>query len=784
VRDDIGAVQHALGLTRPRLRPIISFMVAIPSSIPSIAKDLAASVALLENDPLAQLTLHLRDSDAALVRRAWEFAEALYGTRTLGTGEGMALHALGVLRILDDVRADAPARAAGLLFGAAELLAHPEEQLTAAFGEEVSNIARSARQLVKLGELTRQGNASGRVPADPREAERQVETLRKMLLAFASDIRVVLVRLASRLQTLRYHAQTKQAVPPEFSRESLELYAPLANRLGVWQVKWELEDLSFRFLEPETYRRIARMLDEKRVEREAFIHSTIRELSDLLARSGIVAEVTGRPKHIYSIWNKMRAKGLKFDNLYDVRGLRVIVEDEKACYAALALVHAAWRPLADEFDDYVSRPKPNGYRSLHTVLIGADGRPFEVQIRTRAMHRFAEYGVAAHWRYKERGSSASQDSYDDKIAWLRQLLAWRGEVAGAVAPTGGGSTALSPSMQPSGLDDRIYVLTPQARVIELPAGGTPVDFAYHLHTDLGHRCRGARVDGAMVALNTPLKSGQTVEIIANKPGVSGAGPSRDWLNPQLGYLQSPRARAKVRQWFNGLESADTIAAGRTLIEKVLQREGRTALAHETLAARLGFSRTEDFYAAVGKDEFSLRSVEAALQDVVPIEEPGALLRPSRSGGTASGTRSGVLVVGVDALLTQLAKCCKPAPPDEIVGFVTRGKGISIHRHDCSNFRVMRHKAPERVIETTWGGVADGAVYPVDVMVLANDRQGLLRDISEVFSRERINVIGVNTQSHKAVAHMNFTVEVRDANVLRGALTAIAEVPGVFDARRK
>lgn len=730
------------------------------------------------------MTAHLRDPDALLVRRAWEFAQTLYGPRLLDSGESMIDHALGLLRILDHVRADAAARAAGLLFGAAELLARPDEQLTDAFGREVADIALGVRQLTHLGQITRQGSIAGRATTDPKEIERQAETLRKMLLAFATDIRVVLVRLASRLQTLRHYAQIKAPVAEGLARESLDLYAPLANRLGVWQVKWELEDLAFRFLEPETYRRIARMLDEKRVEREAFIASVIARLEGLLAEGGIAGEVSGRPKHIFSIYSKMRSKGVEFDGLYDVRGLRVIVDDEKACYAALGLVHATWTPLPDEFDDYIGRPKANGYRSLHTVLTGEDGRPFEVQIRTRAMHRFAEFGVAAHWRYKEKGGGSGQDSYDDKIAWLRQLLAWKSEVAGAVEPDADGSSAV-PDMKPAGLDDRIYVLTPQARVIELPTGSTPIDFAYHLHTDLGHRCRGARVNGALVPLNTPLKSGQTVEIVAAKAGATSVGPSRDWLNAQLNFLQSPRARAKVRQWFNSLELAESIAAGRAQVEKALQREGKTAVNLDDLAGKLGFGKPEELYVAVAKDEFSLRSVETALaggaSGAVPAED---LFRPARPPSSGHGAANGVLVVGVDALLTQLAKCCKPAPPDEITGFVTRGKGISIHRADCSNLRALSLRAPERVIETAWGGSVSDAVYPVDVAVMANDRQGLLRDISEVFSREKINVIGVNTQSQKSVARMSFTVEVSDAAKLRHALLAIAEVPGVYDARRR
>ena len=768
----------------PADAPLASFAAIAARPEPAVV-DIAAE--------LTRLLAHLDAAAAAEVSAAFEFAATLYGEQLLGTGEPMLGHALGILGILDAVRADAPARAAGVLFTAAELLARPEDQLPAKFGQTIADIALGVRQLTRLGELTRKSEFEGSRVRDPKEIGRQVETLRKMLLAFASDIRVVLVRLASRLQTLRYFAASKTPLPDGLARESLELYAPLANRLGVWQIKWELEDLSFRFLNPETYKRIARMLDEKRFERETFIENTMAQVRSALASAGIEAEISGRPKHIFSIVAKMQGKGVDFDGLYDVRALRVIVEDEKDCYAALSIIHGHWTPLPAEFDDYIARPKSNGYRSLHTVVFDRQKRPFEVQIRTREMHRFAEYGVAAHWRYKEGGSSAgAQNRYDEKIAWLRQLLAWKAEVADSVTGEATGSGGGFPGqIAPSQLlDDRVYVLTPQARVIELPAGATPVDFAYQLHTDLGHRCRGARVDGAQVPLNTVLRTGQTVEIVLAKAGSTGFGPSRDWLNPHLAFLQGPRARAKVRQWFNALELEETIASGRLLVERALQREGKTSVNLDELAHKLGFGKPEELYAAVAKEEFSLRNVEAALnadQVVSPEADDAVILdllanRKSRASSVASGARSGVLVVGVDALMTQLAKCCKPAPPDAIVGFVTRGKGVSIHRADCSNFATMRKRSPERVIDTAWGSGGD-TVYPVDVLVLATDRQGLLRDISEIFSREKINVVGVNTQSTKGMARMSFTAEVTDAIQLQRAIQIIRDVRGVHEARR-
>jgi GTP pyrophosphokinase len=584
-----------------------------------------------------------------------------------------------------------------------------------------------------------------------------------MLLAMANDLRVVLLRLASRLQTLRFYALSKATGAEPIARETLDLYAPLANRLGIWQLKWELEDLSFRFLEPDTYKAVARMLDEKRAERESFIDDALARLRGMLAEAGLRAEVTGRPKHIYSIYSKMRSKGLAFEQVYDVRGMRVIVDEIAQCYQVLGLVHSAWTPVEREYDDYIARPKSNGYQSLHTVVGDDAGRTLEVQIRTRRMHEHAELGVAAHWRYKEGGKGRDDD--EGRVAWLRQLLAWRAEVdtlpAGAPVP-----------------EERIYVLTPQARVVELPAGGTPLDFAYHIHSELGHRCRGARVNGAMVQLNTPLTTGQTVEIVSAKTG----GPSRDWLNPELGYLRSARSRAKVRQWFNALEFEQSVAAGREVVDKELQRLGKTAVKLDDLAKRLGFANVDELCAAATKEEFSLRSIEQALAPhaVEPVAEPPLL--PGKPRESTSG-RGKVLVVGVDSLLTQLARCCRPAPPDEIGGYVTRGRGVSIHRAACSNLQALLRRQPERVVEVAWGHAAD-AVYPVELLVIAQDRQGLLRDISEVFVREKLNVIGVSTQSQRGEARMEFTAEVGSASEIARVAALIREVTGVIAVRRR
>ncbi|KVN86765.1 RelA/SpoT family protein [Burkholderia ubonensis] len=717
------------------------------------------------------------------------------GDARLSSGELLADHAAGTASIMGKLNVDPPAVQAAALFALTPHLNDPERELAARFGDEVARLVSDVRKLLRLGTVSLRvaQNAApeaGRDAAAERRA--QIEALRKMLLAFAQDIRVVLIRLASRLQSLRYYAAAKVAPPPDVARETLEIYAPLANRLGIWQLKWELEDLAFRFEDPVTYKRIAKLLDEKRVEREAYVAEAIGRLQRELAAAHIQAEVSGRPKHIYSIWRKMRGKELDFSELYDVRAFRVIVPDIKDCYTVLGIVHHLWQPVPKEFDDYISRPKPNGYKSLHTVVIGDDGRAFEVQIRTHEMHSFAEYGVAAHWRYKEAGARgyggqfSASDKYDEKIAWLRQLLAWKDDVEDGGGAAGGKAWA---QLRETTLDDdHIYVLTPQARVIALPQGATPVDFAYHLHSELGHRCRGARVDGAMVPLNTPLANGQTVEIVAVKEG----GPSRDWLNSQLGYLKSPRARQKVRAWFNAIEHEENIAHGRALVEKTLQREGRTSVNLDNLAAKLGFKTPEELFSVVGKEEFSLRNVEQALSDAPPPEPapeaPADFEKRSSGASVAHGASTGVLVVGVDALLTQLARCCRPAPPDPISGFVTRGKGMSIHRSDCATFRRMAERAPERVLQTTWSadvlGGRGASVYPVDLMIEATDRQGLLRDISEVFAREKLNVVGVKTQTRRNAAFMQFTVEISNSAQVQRACTLLGEVQGVVRAGRK
>ena len=693
------------------------------------------------------------------------------GMRT-AEGEDLARHVQGVAEILAGLKLDHESVVAGLLLGYPEHADGGADALREAFGADIAMLVEG---VARMGQIH---NDAAVLAAGERVA--QAERLRKMLLAMVDDIRVVLIKLAERVQTLRFLVTVDADVRRTTAREVLELFAPLANRLGVWQMKWELEDLSLRALEPEVYKSIAGALDERRHDREAYIRKVMAMLAKELAAAGIHPDVAGRPKHIYSIYKKMQRKGAGIDALYDIRAVRVLVEDVKDCYAALGVVHNLWTPLPSEFDDYIARPKPNDYRSLHTAVIGPDGKPLEVQIRTFEMHQHSEYGVAAHWRYKESGRSErsrqkSGAKFDDKIAWLRQILDWKKDVAGPGEWLEQFKTSL--------FEDTIYVFTPQGKVIDLPKGSTPVDFAYQIHSNLGHRCRGAKVNGAMMPLNTPLQNGQRVEVITVKEG----GPSRDWLNADLGYLVSHRGRTKVRQWFKSLELEGDIAAGRATIEAELRREGfgdKRLLNLEDVAREAGTPKLDDFFAAVAHGDLNSRQIQQAIRATAklleaPPDEDVVVARQSR----AAGSGSGILIVGVDKLMTGLGKCCKPAPPDSIIGFVTRGKGITIHRQSCPNVVRMRVASPERLITADWGTPRD-EVFPVDIEVEAIDRQGLLRDISEVFSREKINVTAVNTLSKNMQARMFFTVEVRSLAQLKAAMQLVEEVKGVLSAGRR
>jgi len=649
-------------------------------------------------------------------------------------GEPAEIHAAGVSQILQSLNLDEATLNAAHNIGCT----HGKEALTKLIGEESAKLLIGYRGLRQAqAKLLREDgvvNVSG-----------QEEMLRKMLLAFGDDLRVVLIYLASRLQTLRWVSQEKMAMPSAWAQEILNIDASLANRLGIWQMKWEMEDLAFRVMSPEVYREIAKMLDAKRIERQAFIDQVVLQLQGELQAAHIDGEVLGRPKHIYSIWKKMQGKSLDFADLYDVRAFRVLVSDVKSCYAVLGIVHNVWQPVPREFDDYIARPKPNGYQSLHTVVMNEDGTAFEVQVRTHEMHQQAEYGLAAHWRYKEgayvgmasppknqksgaahqEGTHSAEVAYERQIAWARQLISWKEDAW--------------EQLKHHEIDDHIYVLTPLGKVISLEKGSTPIDFAYAVHTSLGHRCRGARVDGAMVPLETALQNGQTIEIIAVKHG----GPSRDWISPDKHYLRSQRARSRVRAWFNALDD----------------------------------------------EEGGIKPSESKLEVDVETKTPAPEI-VLRTSTRKSGQSGDVLVVGVDSLLTQLARCCRPVPPDAIAGFVTQGRGVSIHRRSCKTFRGLLERAPERVIQTAWTSTATNAeqdqkkVFPADLVVTGLDRPDLMRELFEILTRQGVHVIDLRKSAKKGLAQILLTVEVKDSEVLRVVQNSLEEVKGVTQVRRR
>jgi GTP pyrophosphokinase len=560
----------------------------------------------------------------------------------------------------------------------------------------------------------------------------RVEGLRKMLLAMARDVRVVIITLAERLHDLRRSKSLEEAQSQRLARETREIYAPLANRLGIWQLKWELEDLSFRYLEPEHYKQLANMLAERRSDREVFIQRVRAELQAALDEGGVSAQVYGRPKHIYSIYRKMQRKGLRFDELYDLRALRVLVASEQQCYAALGIVHGLWTPIPREFDDYIATPKENNYRSLHTAVIGPQGKALEVQIRTHQMHQEAELGVAAHWRYKEGGKQDA--SFEREVAWLRQLLEW-GNEEGQVED-------FLDRVRAEVFADRVYSLTPSGDVIDLPRGATPLDFAYHIHTSLGHRCRGAKVNNRIVQLTRPLENGDRVEILTSRE----ERPSRDWLNPQLGFLSTNRARSKVRAWFNQRDHDKNVAAGRQVLDKELQRLGVDDVSTEELAKRSRFARVESFLAALGRGEVTSGHIASLLRNrLLPQspEPPPVSDRVSRSSGDASD----ITVEGVGNLLTRMARCCNPAPGEPIVGFITRGSGVTIHRQDCSNFEQLRQSEPERVIEVGWSTQPVGR-YPVRINVRAGELNAVLTEITRLVAAEGLQLNGVQTHAEQ------------------------------------
>jgi GTP pyrophosphokinase len=635
---------------------------------------------------LESLSAHYPAEDIEGIRAACELAAPLYEGRTELTGTPLIKHALGAAAILAGLNMDADTLKATILHGVPSYLADWREKVEGRFGKAVANLVDGISQMERIqefSELETLHESGGR--GDPAQ---QIESLRKMLLAMAEDIRVVLIKLAERTQTLRNLSGASEELQRQIARETEGIYAPLANRLGVWQIKWEMEDLALRYQEPKLYKDIAKRLDERRVDREQYIADVVAQLKDELARAGIKGEVNGRPKHIFSIINKMRRKRLEFNQLYDVRGVRILVDDIKDCYTVLGLIHSLWQPIPGEFDDYIARPKSNNYRSLHTAVTGPKGLALEVQIRTHEMHQHSELGVAAHWRYKEGGKSDS--SFDDKIAWLRQLLAWKDEVAE--------QGDMLEQFRSELFQDKVFVLTPQGKVIDLPKGATPLDFAYTLHTDLGHRTRGAKVDGSIVPLNYQLQNGQRVEILTSKIGA----PSRDWLLPKLGYLQSPRARAKVRHWFKQQNFDEDVATGRNKLERELHRLHAHDVSHEKLAQKLSFNKLEDMLAAIGRGDVSDQHLATMIQEeIAPRPDPVRYQEPVRTPIAGATGKVKVVVEGVRGLLINYAKCCIPEPGDNIVAYMTRDRGVTIHRIKCNFVQRLPEERRARLLAAQW-----------------------------------------------------------------------------------
>jgi GTP pyrophosphokinase len=712
---------------------------------------------MVEHTPTVQeieqkLLKYAPNADIGLVQRAYGVAEKAHEGQTRKSGEPYVHHSLAAADILADLHLDAITIAAALLHDVPEDTTVTLDEVQGQFGDEVARLVDGVTKLQRLQDLSRTQQGE--------KAFTQAENVRKVFLATVDDIRVIMIKLADRLHNMR----TLDPLPPDSQRriaqETLDIYAPLANRLGIWELKWQLEDLAFQYLQPDMYQDIVTLLAEKRKEREDYVNRVIDIICRRLEDEGLEADVSGRPKHLYSIYRKMQEKSRSFDEIYDVRGVRILLQEVKDCYAVLGIVHSMWRPIPGEFDDYVAIPKDNLYQSLHTAVIGPEGRPLEIQIRTWEMHRVAEYGIAAHWRYKEH--TRRDERLEAKINWLRQVSEWHQEVKDA--------SQFVESLKTDVFPERVYVFTPKGDIIDLPQGSTPVDFAYHIHTEVGNRCRGAKVNGRLVPLDYQLHSGEQVDILTAKRG----GPSRDWLNPQLGYLRTSRAREKVRQWFRKQERAENVAQGREILEKELRRLGLER-SFEDIAKLFKYQSVELFLAAVGYGDVAPQHVASRLAEVdVPLELPYEAVLPPPAV-------VGVQVKGVGDLLTRLAKCCNPVPGDPIIGYITRGKGVTVHRQDCPN--VKNISDTERLIDVEWG--VEREVYPVTVRIEAFDRAGLLRDIATVVADEGIRMSSAQASvDANNTAVVSATLEINSVQQLRNVLSRLEGIRDVLEVRRE
>lgn len=728
---------------------------------------------------------------AQVARAAVHACRAHTATAPVDNGEAIS-RCVAVADILAELDLDHETLIAALLHDLPPDDPHaPLPALAKAYGDRVAHLIDGVRRMGAIEELYE-------APLDARRQLQNAENLRKLLLAMAEDVRVVLIKLADRLHTMRRLPQLDDEVRRQaVAQATMEIYAPLANRLGVWQIKWELEDLAFRHLDPLAYRQIATYLDERRVDREAFIHEVIERLLQALEGTGIEARISGRPKHLYSIWRKMQRKRVDIDGIFDLRAVRIMVDHEDDCYTALSVVHSLWPYIPDEFDDYISKPKGNLYRSLHTAVTGPDGKVLEVQIRTQEMHQHAEYGIAAHWAYKE--AAGHDAAFQRRIVlmrnWLERTLEAEplADASAAVSPDSGVNGDPSPAGESAAATHQevaasIYVLTPQAKVVELPPGATPLDFAYAIHSEVGHHCRGARVDGRIVPLTHKLASGETVEIITQK----NAAPSRDWLSVHHGYLTTSRARNRVRQWFKQQDYDRHLSEGRSLLDKELTRLGiETKVALDQLAERFNLQRGDDVLAAIGRGDLAVGAAARQVgeprherRDASAESEPSTPLIQSRRKRQHQD-RPEVIVAGVPDLMTQIASCCHPVPDDPIIGFITRGRGVAVHRANCPNITSLGDEEQERLIEVNWAEQPNHAAYPVDIVITAADRRGLLRDVSSVLADEEANVIATETQTDKAHdrASMRFRVEVSDVDQLEQVCAKLRQLSDVIEVRR-
>ncbi len=704
---------------------------------------------------IAKAKEYLPGDGVALIEAAYQLAAQAHEGQRRKSGEPYVEHPLEVATVLADLQLDADTLAAALLHDVVEDCGVPLHDIEASFGSEVARLVDSSTKLEKVirparGETTRR--------------ESQTENLRKMLVAMAEDLRVVFIKLADRLHNMR----TLHALPAEkrraIAQETLDIYAPLAHRLGIWAVKWQLEDLAFRYLEPRQYHQIARLVSRQRAERESFITEASHLLAEALSKAGVTARVSGRPKHIYSTYQKMcrySRQGKGFGDIHDLFALRVLVDDVSDCYRALGVVHSFWHPIPEEFDDLIANPKGNGYQSLHTTVMCQGTTPIEVQIRTDEMHRTNEYGVAAHWSYKEE---RVDKSFDNKIAWLRQLIEWHKELS---------SEEFLESVKTDILIDRVFVFTPKGEIKDLPRGATPVDFAFRIHTDLGYRCIGAKVNGRLVPFSHVLSNGDVVEII---PAKGERGPSLDWLNPELGYIRTSHAWTKVRQWFNKQERTKNIEAGKQLFDREVKRVGIEPVSFEEIARLFGYESADEFFASLGCGNIS--PTQVALKLTASSEQPQEIAETAPAHRISP---SSIRVLGTGDLLTYLANCCHPLPGDKIIGYITQGRGIGVHRKDCIN--VINEVEKERLIEVSWGNVEQ--VYPVTVQIDAWDRVGLLRDITVIVAAEGVNIMSANLKDNgNNTTSISLTLEVRDLDQLTSLTSKIHEVWGVTSVTRK